>query len=192
MRDLRGLRRTTAGVLVATALLTGCSEKQGANDTLPSPSAAETSEALPEIGPADFPVPDEARTKDAAGAEAFVRYYIELINRTSEIPDADPLRQFSAGCEDCDRIASFTEEAATLGNDPEGGQITIVEVGRPLMGADTAELPIRIDQAEFVVLNSAGSPTDGGSPAFSNVLGGVALEWDGNRHSWLVTDLTFG
>ena len=62
-------------------LLGGCSEKQEANDTLPSASAAETTEALPEVGPADFPVPDEARTKDAAGAEAFLRYYIDLLNR---------------------------------------------------------------------------------------------------------------
>ena len=66
------------GVVVGTTLLTGCSEKQGANETLPSSSAAETSDALPEIGPADFPVPDEARTKDAAGAEAFLRYWIDL------------------------------------------------------------------------------------------------------------------
>jgi len=69
------------GVLIGTALLGGCSEKHEANDTLPSPSAAETTEALPALGPADFPVPDEARTKDAAGAEAFLRYFVDLINR---------------------------------------------------------------------------------------------------------------
>ena len=57
------------GWLLFRWLLGGCSEKQEANDTLPSASAAETTEALPEVGPADFPVPDEARTKDAAGAE---------------------------------------------------------------------------------------------------------------------------
>ena len=50
-------------------------------------------------------MPDEARTQDAAGAEAFVRYYIELINRTSTVMDAEPLREFSDGCRDCDRIA---------------------------------------------------------------------------------------
>ncbi len=63
------------------SLLSGCSEKHEANDTLPSTSAAETTEALPALGPADFPVPDEARTKDAAGAEAFLRYWIDLLNR---------------------------------------------------------------------------------------------------------------
>src|SRR4051794_7705910 len=65
---VRDLRVVVVGLVVGTALLTGCSEKVEANDTLPSKSAAEATEALPEVGPADFPVPDEARTKDAAGA----------------------------------------------------------------------------------------------------------------------------
>ncbi|MCW2579144.1 MAG: uncharacterized protein JWR82_745, partial [Blastococcus sp.] len=57
-------------MVAGALLLSGCSEKQEANDTLPSTSASPSTEALPEVGPADFPVPDEARTKDAAGAEA--------------------------------------------------------------------------------------------------------------------------
>jgi hypothetical protein len=84
VRDLRGpgrLRRTVIGVVIGAALLSGCSDKQEANETLPPTSASPTTEALPEIGPADFPVPDEARTKDAAGAEAFMRYYLELSDR---------------------------------------------------------------------------------------------------------------
>ena len=74
------------GLLVGTALLSGCSEKQEAGTTLPSTSASPTTEELPVVGPADFPVPDEARTKNAAGAEAFLRYFIELINRQQAIP----------------------------------------------------------------------------------------------------------
>jgi len=71
-------RRTTlrlvAGLAAGVALLGGCSEKQEASDTLPNAGAAEPSEAeLPPLGPADLPMPDEARTKDAAGAVAFVR-----------------------------------------------------------------------------------------------------------------------
>ena len=96
---------SVAGLVVGTALLTGCSEKVEANDTLPSTSAAETTEALPPVGPADFPVPDEARTKDAAGAEAFLRYYIDLINRQQAIPAGQPLRDLGPDCQDCLRIA---------------------------------------------------------------------------------------
>ena len=78
------------GVVIGTALLSGCSEKHEANDTLPPPSAAETTEALPKLGPADFPVPDEARTKDAAGAEAFLRYFVDL--SYAEIAEALEIR----------------------------------------------------------------------------------------------------
>jgi hypothetical protein len=88
------------GVVIGTALLTGCAEKQEANQTLPSTSASPTTEALPEIGPADFPVPDEARTKDAAGAEAFLRYWIDLLNRQQAIPAGQPLRELGPECEE--------------------------------------------------------------------------------------------
>jgi hypothetical protein len=179
------------GVVIGTALVSGCAEKQEASDTLPSPSASPTTEALPEIGPADFPVPDEARTKDAAGAEAFLRYYIELINRTSDVMDAEPLREFSNGCSDCDRIADATEEAAAAGNDYEGGAITITEVGQPILSEVIAEIPIRIDQAAFIVRDATGAPIEGGSPPYSDVLGGAALAWNAERTTWFMTDLTF-
>ena len=107
VRDLRGsglVRGAVVGLLLATALLSGCAEKQEARDTLPTASAAPTTEALPELGPADFPVPDEARTKDAAGAEAFLRYYIEL-SIGSRRSRGQPLRDSAPDCQECLRIA---------------------------------------------------------------------------------------
>ncbi|MGY1722685.1 DUF6318 family protein [Blastococcus sp. SYSU DS0533] len=194
MRDLRGgLIRTTLGCLLAgTVLLTGCAEKQEASTSLPTTEAAPTTESLPPLGPADMPMPKEARTQDAAGAEAFVRYYVNLINRTSTVMDAEPLRRLSDGCRDCDRIASGTEEAASAGQDYEGGELTIVEVGAPVMKNGAADFPIVVDQAEFVVLDASGKPTHGGSAAYFNVTGGVAVVWDSTRQSWLMRDLTFG
>jgi hypothetical protein len=190
-------RRTTlrlvAGLAAGVALLGGCSEKQEASDTLPSAGATEPSEAeLPPLGPADLPMPDEARTQDAAGAEAFVRYYIDLINRTSTVMDAAPLREFSDGCIDCARIATSTENAAAAGQRYEGGEMTIVEVGRPLMKETIAEMPLRVNQAQFVVRASDGTAIEGGSEAYSNILGGAALRWNASQDSWLMTDLTFG
>jgi hypothetical protein len=138
-------------------------------------------------------MPAEARTQDAAGAEAFVRYYIELINRTTEVMDAEPLREFSEGaCEDCDRIATRAEDAAAAGHDYQGGQITVREIGEPLLRNETAELAIRIDQASFTVVDASGAPAEGGSEAFSNVLGGVTLTWDDARQTWVMTGMTFG
>lgn len=193
MRDLRGgLVRTTLGcVLAGSVLLTGCAEKQEASTSLPTTAPAPTTEALPPLGPADMPMPAEARTQDAAGAEAFVRYYVSLINRTSTVMDAQPLRQLSDGCRDCERIASSTEEAASAGQDYEGGGLSIVEVGEPVMKDGAADFPIVVNQSEFVVLDSSGMPTHGGSAAYSGITGGVAVVWDSTRQTWLMRDLTF-
>ena len=94
--------RLVAGLLAGGVVLVGCSEKQQASESLPTSTASPTEDELPPLGPEDLPMPDEARTQDAAGAEAFVRYYIALINRTSDVMDAEPLREFSDGCADCD------------------------------------------------------------------------------------------
>jgi hypothetical protein len=127
--------RLVAGLAAGAVVLGGCSERQEANDTLPGADAeASATEAeLPPLGPPDLPMPAEARTQDAAGAEAFVRYYIELINRTSTVMDAAPLREFSDGCVDCDRIAAATEEASALGHDYQGGEMTVLQSGAPLL-----------------------------------------------------------
>ena len=183
--------RLGVGLLVAATLLPGCSKKQEANETLPS-TTAETTPGLAPLGPEDLPMPDEARTQDAAGAEAFVRYYIELINRTSDVMDAEPLREFSDACRECERLAANVEQDAAAGNNYDRGEITITEVGEPVMKEDAADLPIVVDQAEFIVLDSEGAPTDGGSEAYADVPGGVALKWDSERECWVMTDLTFG
>jgi hypothetical protein len=184
--------RLVAGLLAGGVVLSGCSEKQEANESLPTSSATVTEDELPPLGPEDLPMPDEARTQDAAGAEAFVRYYIELINRTSDVMDAGPLREFSDGCEDCDRIADNAEDAAAAGHDYEGGLISVREVGDPLLHDGVAEMAIRIDQARFMVRDASGEPTDGGSEPFTDALGGVTVGWDAERRCWVMEGMTFG
>jgi hypothetical protein len=188
-------RRTLRLVAVLAAggvVLTGCAAKQEASHTLPTTSAAETTATLPPLGPKDMPMPAEARTKDAAGAQAFVRYYVELINRTSTVMDAAPLREFSDGCRECNRIASNTEEDASAGKDYQGGEITLTDVGKPVTTELSTDLPITVDQAKLVVLDASGNAVTGGSEAFSKVTGGVALRWDPNRTTWVMLDMTFG
>ena len=186
--------RLVAGLAAGAVVLSGCSERQEASDILPqadaSPSATEAE--LPPLGPPDLPMPAEARTQDAAGAEAFVRYYIDLINRTSTVMDAAPLREFSDSCAECNRLATNTEIDAAAGRDYEDGAITVTEVAAPLIEDGTAEMAFRVDQARFTVIEPGGSPGEGGSEAFTNILGGVSLSWDDSRTSWVMTGLTFG
>jgi hypothetical protein len=187
--------RVASCLVVAAVALSGCSEKQEAGNTLPlasSSAPAETTTELPPLGPEDMPMPAEARTQDAAGAEAFVRYYIDLINRTSDVMDAKPLRDLSDNCRDCTRIASSTEKAAAAGQDYQGGEMTIIEIGPAVLKETAADLPIVVDQAKFIVTDASGAPTHGGSDAYAHVTGGVALTWDSGRETWLMSDLTFG
>ncbi len=184
--------RLAAYLVAGTAVLTGCSEKQEAAQTLPSTSsAAPTEDELPSLGPADLPMPAEARTQDAAGAEAFVRYYIELINRTSTVMDAQPLRDLSDGCRDCDRIADNVERDSAAGYRYGGGTVTITYAGPPLIGTGTAELGLQGDQAAAYALDTTGAPVpELALPAYAGLSGGAAMRWDDRRSTWLMSSFT--
>jgi hypothetical protein len=183
-----------AGLAAGVLVLSGCSERQEAADTLPeadaTPSASESS--LPPLGPPDLPMPAEARTQDAAGAEAFVRYYIDLINRTSTVMDAAPLREFSNGCADCDRIATDAESDAAAGYRYEGGELTItwIEAFKP---SDTVEVGFVVDQDALKVVDGEGRPVTGLTfDAKPGLQSGTTMSWDFQRQSWVMTGLTLG
>ena len=183
--------RLVAALAAGALVLSGCSERQEAADTLPEADAPSSEPELPPLGPPDLPMPAEARTQDAAGAEAFVRYYIDLINRTSTVMDAAPLREFSDGCLDCDRIASAVENDASVGYQYSGGSIFITTVGEPLLKMPTAEMALRADVAELTVRDAAGKELpDLGSRAYTGLNGGAALKWDASHSTWLTTALT--
>jgi hypothetical protein len=185
--------RLVACLAVGAVVLSGCSEKQEANETLPSTSATPTTPELQPLGPEDLPMPAEARTQDAAGAEAFVRYYIDLINRTSKMMDAGPLRDLSDGCEHCNRIALNIEEDVAAGHRYVGGEITITEIATPLLKETTAEMAVRVDQAALAVVDRSGTPiNDLGSEAYPGLSGGTSLRWMPERESWVMTGLTLG
>ncbi|MGY2082279.1 hypothetical protein [Blastococcus sp. SYSU DS0539] len=194
MRDLRGgLIRTTLGCLLAGSMvLTGCAAKQEANTTLPPTSAAPTPE-LPLLGPADFPVPDEARTKDAAGAEAFLRYYVELLNRQQALPAGQAIRDLSPKCTTCLRIARAFEEAAAAGWTYQGGELTLNDVIEPRLDGDTAKLIFGVRVEALSILDSARAPVPNGEQALMpNAGSGMTLAWSDQDESWLAAGLTIG
>ena len=185
--------RLVAGLAAGALVLSGCSERQEASDTLPgadaSPSASEPE--LPPLGPPDLPMPAEARTQDAAGAEAFVRYYIDLINRTSTVMDAAPLREFSNGCTECDRIAGDYNNDAAAGYRYDGGRITLLEVGEPLISnSTTAEVAFRFNLEPLTVVDAGGTPVPDLTFEGSNgSLGSAALQWIEPGSTWRATQL---
>jgi hypothetical protein len=189
---VRDLRWTVAGLVVGTVLLGGCSAKQEANDTLPSTSAAETTEALPDVGPADFPVPDEARTKDAAGAEAFMRYYIDLLNHQRPLLDGEPLQELGPDCVTCARIASNYKDAAVAGNRYEGGDLTLNDVADPVLTDDKASLVFGIRQEAVRIVDRSGNVVNPGLPTSPNLGSGMTLAWSKEGSCWLVEGMTLG
>ncbi len=187
--------RLVAGLAAGAVVLSGCSERQEASDTLPgadaSPSASEPE--LPPLGPPDLPMPDEARTQDAAGVERFTRYYLRLINRTSRAMETEHLRSLSDGCETCDRIAADTEADAAAGYRYEGGEVSIQSAAPATVSGSTGHFAFIANQAALNVVDSTGSPVEGLSfPALEDLSSGAAVRWDSGRHSWLMTQLTLG
>jgi hypothetical protein len=181
------------GVVIGTALVSGCAEKQEASDTLPSPSASPTTEALPELGPADFPVPDEARTKDAAGAEAFLRYWVDLLNRQQAIPAGEPLRELGPDCRECLRIARAFDDAATAGQRYEGGELSLNDVTEPQLTRDEASINFGTRVEPVSLRDSSGKPVpDGQGDLNPNAGSGISLIWSEADQTWLVAGMTIG
>jgi hypothetical protein len=180
------------GVVIGTALVSGCAEKQEASDTLPSPSASPTTEALPEIGPADFPVPDEARTKDAAGAEAFLRYWVDLLNQQRAIPAGQPLRDLGPECHSCLRIAQNYDEAAAAGNRYQGGTLSIDDVAEPTFDGDRVAISFLARQDAVQRVDATGAPIDAGQESAEGLSSGIGLMWSPQEHAWLVTAFDLG
>ncbi|MDP5185504.1 hypothetical protein QOZ88_22960 [Blastococcus sp. BMG 814] len=194
MRDLRGgLIRTTLGcALAGTVLLTGCSEKQEASTTLPTTAAAPTTETLPPLGPADFPVPDEARTKDAAGAEAFLRYWIDLLNRQRTVPSGEALRELGAECQDCLRIAGNYDAAAAAGERYVGGELSLNDVTAPLIDNDEAMIAFGARREPVSLVDANGTVLEARAEPAPNLSSGITLIWSQMDRSWLVKGFTLG
>ncbi|MGY1664239.1 DUF6318 family protein [Geodermatophilus sp. SYSU D00705] len=192
-------RRTTlrlaAGLAAGVALLGGCSEKQEASDTLPSADATQPSEAeLPSLGPAEFPVPDEAREKTPEGALAFTRYYIDLNGYIADGPrDPQPLLDLSQSCRQCRQVVqSYTDDRAA-GYAYRDFSYTFLEAGPGLLEGDTAQVGFVYEQGPFTVLDTSGQQvTDRSTAATGKLQSGTMLKWDESLSTWIVTELTIG
>jgi hypothetical protein len=188
---VRDLRWAFAGLVVGTTLLSGCSEKVEANDTLPSTSAAPTTEALPPVGPADFPVPAEARTKDAAGAEAFLRYWIDLLNRQQAIPAGQPLRDLGPECGECLRIARVYDDSAAAGRRYLGGTLKVVDAAASPVEGDQSSVSFIASEDAVQLVDASGTPVQS-LEAAAELSSGITLTWSAIDRAWLVASMTLG
>jgi hypothetical protein len=188
--------RLVAGLAAGAVVLSGCSERQEAADTLPGadaePSATEAE--LPPLGPPEFPVPVAAREKTPEGALAFAEYYISLGSEVGvgSIPAATFL-DLSAGCALCREIAAYFEEDQAAGYTYQDFSYTFEEYGAPQLSGDTAELGFVYTQSDYTVVDRSGREVaDRAGEATGDLQSGMLLEWQSAQSCWRVTSLTIG
>lgn len=185
------LAQTAAGALVGLVVLAGCSSGQPANETLPSAAAtsAEASETLPPLGPPDFPMPPEARQQTPAGAEAALRYYLDLVSRRGEF-GGSPLRELSRDCAFCDFLANRQDEDVSAGYMVRGGQVTIEDLSAPVINGDVAEFALTLTQSAVTVVDAKGEPVEGRGEAERQTISvGASMTWSPQERAWVMNQL---
>ena len=187
------LVRVLAATAVVTAALVGCSGREQANETLPSASssAAQTTEALPPLGPPDLPMPDEARVETPEGASAFVAYYFSLMNRAQTQLSSTGLRELSSDCNTCTVFADGIDEYTERGYRLNGGGIRFDGASAPVLEDGKAQFSVALTQLRLEVVGADGSRvTDQSSEETSYPASGAAAIWNSQQSSWLMADLT--
>ncbi|MEJ5867843.1 DUF6318 family protein [Pseudokineococcus sp. 5B2Z-1] len=163
-----------AAAAAALLALSGCSDPEPGSP-LPTGAPAETSTTAPPPAPTatatptdDAPTPEpgpaptlppEATTDDAAGAEAFVRYWYDSLNYAIRTGDTASVREASLlpECIECEALASSVESAYDAGGSLVGGRADVVEAIAPTPdGSGAVLLSVVVQQQPLQRLDSAG------------------------------------
>ncbi|HEY7043716.1 MAG TPA: DUF6318 family protein, partial [Nocardioidaceae bacterium] len=128
------MRRAFAAA-VALLCLVGCTDDPAdpTRTTTSSPTETSTTSQPPTTTgtPTDAPpeLPDAAKAKTTAGAKAFVRHYVDVLNYSWRFLDGRPLAEVSAAdCEPCRLIVKKIQQTAQNGGSQEGGFWTIKKI----------------------------------------------------------------
>lgn len=185
-----------AAVLVVGALLTGC----GGAEPPPQPRAAESTAPpvvdpadLAPLGPADLPVPVDARARTPEGAMAFLHYYLGLINHTNRTMDPAHLIDLSQpACETCAVVTAAYQGDASAGYTYSGGDVAVDSMATADIGGKTAVISFVLSQAPSDVLDSRGRTVPGRSTeAFPTLPSAATLTWSEDDTTWTVASLDF-
>ena len=101
----------TALLVVSVLALGACSgsdpEPKFADPTPTVPSSPSTTAVS---GPVEPTMPAAAQGTDAAAAEAFVKFYWEMVNYAQETGDVSGLKALSTDCRTCDAAVEYIED----------------------------------------------------------------------------------
>jgi len=176
-------------VPAALLVLAGCSDPQPANDTLPTAGSTSASPTLEPLGPADFPVPDQAREQTEAGAEAMARYYLQLTARSFSSLDSTWLRQLSSDCSQCTTTADNLDANKAAGARYEGGAVDVTTLAPELDAEGRTGVGVLVEQQPLELIGSDGTVVEDRSSPARRLTGGLVLSWNAERTAWLVEQL---
>jgi mono/diheme cytochrome c family protein len=191
-RCVAGPRGALVAVVLAVALA-GCNDDPEPNIPDPTTSAQSTSTSPTTstptpTGPTEPAVPEAATHHSDAGAEAFVRYWVELINYGQATGDADTLESvMDSRCAGCHGILSAIRDPYASGGHIEGGTWIV---------GNLRELPLDhgADWAAFAKSRTEPQIVFDGSGAATKYPGGkfylyAYVAWAGSRWSmrWVRT-----
>ena len=168
---MRPGRLLLAGLAFAL-VLTGCSEPDVVADPPPlatptAGSASPTSPSLTTTPPASATttapiastsIPAAAQAHTAAGAEAFARYYVTLINAAWTLPSADLLGPYSQqSCKTCQNFQTASSRLVVQDQRYEAPPITVKS--SVVVPGDTEErqVELRVTQEARRVIDSVGA-----------------------------------
>ncbi|WP_298991088.1 DUF6318 family protein [uncultured Pseudokineococcus sp.] len=140
-------------------LPTGAPAETSTTTVAPSPTATATpTDGTPDPGAAPTLSP-EATTNDAAGAEAFVRYWYDSLNYAIRTGDTAPVREASLlpECVECEALAASVESAYDAGGSLVGGRADVVEAIAPTPdGSGAVLLSVVVQQQPLQRIDGAG------------------------------------
>lgn len=114
-------RRLATALVTGALLLAGCSSSPSEDEPAPTAPAS----------PTDAPptMPELALDDSPAGAEAFVRHYIDVLNHAALTGDTSALEELSSPeCSGCDRYVDLFRTTYANGGYFKGGEWEIEEL----------------------------------------------------------------
>jgi hypothetical protein len=196
-----GLRSGAAAAVAAAALmLAGCAGGAPADPGTVSATPAESATSSPSATPTPTPsavykpadasgpaqnvpvpvLPEVAKTETKEGAEAFARYWFELLSYGYETGDTERLSALSGpNCVFCMGLVDNIKTAWSDGKWISGGHIETPAVTADAPAGEATRVTLQVIQKELVIHNPDGSPfqeptaaTNSGSQAVATFEGG--------------------
>jgi len=166
------VRRTAAALVVVPlfALASCGGDPHKPPPYTPSPTPTESTSPTP-TGPVAPTLPTAAKKHTRAGAEAYVRYYVDVLNHATATVDPPTLAKVTPkDCDGCQNILETLQGYADSDSVVKGGKWTVNSSGRgyPHAGSEYSFVTT-IDIAKQTITDGNGKTTKypGGHPNFT-------------------------